>query len=121
MPMQESGGNSSPHRIPPAPGDPSERSEQSAPRFGETASSRGIAQSKTSETRRKSKRRPASRSPSPDYVAEAMKPLTDEERQQWKGWVELVRFLRLIRSTLLTLVGIRSSRFWSHLYSSKSA
>jgi ubiquitin carboxyl-terminal hydrolase L5 len=25
----------------------------------------------------------------PDPVEEAMKPLTDEERQHWKGWVEL--------------------------------
>ena len=25
----------------------------------------------------------------PDAVAEAMKPLTDEERRNWKGWVEL--------------------------------
>lgn len=40
----------------------------------------------TSRSLRKRKDPPAV---SADPVAEAMKPLTDEERQNWKGWVEL--------------------------------
>lgn len=31
----------------------------------------------------------SSKVPHADFIAEAMKPLTDEERQNWEGWVEL--------------------------------
>jgi ubiquitin carboxyl-terminal hydrolase L5 len=65
---------------------PVTKSARSSPRAGSHAMDHGPTTAQRTGLRRRNE---ASDFIAPDPISEAMRPLTDEERRNWAGWVEL--------------------------------